>query len=91
MEDIELLLSDEFATFTATINEIREKKKVEQESFKELYEAYKAKMEAFEKQARTAQKEWEAWKVSQGGAKAQTAEKPKSVEPPTEKSVPKKK
>jgi hypothetical protein len=38
-------------------------------------------MEAFEKQARTAQEEWESWKASQG-AKAQIAEKPKSAEKP---------
>ena len=88
MEDIELLLSDEFAEFTVTISKIRENKKVEQEKFKELYEQYKTKMEAFEKQASTAQEKWEAWKTSQG-AKAQSAEKPEvqtnKPKPQTEK------
>jgi hypothetical protein len=66
MEDVELLLSDEFAAFTDAIKSIREHKKEEQEKFKELYEEYKSKMDVFEQEANAAQKKWEEWKSSQG-------------------------
>ena len=93
MEDVELLLSDEFAEFTATINGIHGEKKTEQENFKILYEQFKAKMDGFEKQAKTAQDKWESWKASQG-AKEELHSRTHNKEPeskPAEKSKTKKK
>lgn len=69
MNETELLLSDEFAAFTAKIGVLHNEKKQLEVEFRKLFDDYKAKKVNIEKQAKEATDEWEDWKARQLGTK----------------------
>ncbi|MCK9458384.1 MAG: hypothetical protein M0R80_01925 [Proteobacteria bacterium] len=69
MENVELLLSDEFVKFSAKIAELHAEKKEKTASFKSVHEAWKNEMAELDKEAKEAQDEWEEWKQSHGAKK----------------------
>jgi hypothetical protein len=76
MEELELLLTDEFIGFSAKIAEIHQKKKVAQEEFKKVFDAYKAGIAQLDADAKEAQQAWEDWKLKAAeGHKAERAKR----------------
>ena len=67
MQEIELLLSDEFGSFSQTVDGIREAKKNLEEEFREQFAEYKSRMAEYDKDVVKAQEVWEAWKSEQQG------------------------
>lgn len=65
MNEIELLLTEEFAAFTKTINAAHEEKKILEEEFKKYYEDYKNKKSSLENKVSVAYSKWEDWKKKQ--------------------------
>lgn len=65
MNEIELLLTDEFAVFSKAISSIHEEKKSLEEEFKKYYEEYKNKKESLENKVLAANSKWEDWKSKQ--------------------------
>ena len=62
MENVELLLSEEFVKFSAEIQQIYATKKAKTAEFKALHEAWKSEMSELDAGAKKAQEEWEEWK-----------------------------
>ena len=65
MNEIELLLTDEFSAFTKAVAAVAEEKKVLEEEFKKYFEQYKTKKSALENKVSAANTKWEEWKKSQ--------------------------
>lgn len=60
----EVLLSDEFATFSGKVTALHEKKKEATAEFKKLYEKHKADMKGLDQEASKLQNDFNKW-VSQ--------------------------
>lgn len=69
MTEQEMLLSDEFAEFSAAIATVHHEKKILEEEFKKHFDAYKAKKKEFEAKVADASAKWEDWKKSQSAEK----------------------
>jgi hypothetical protein len=67
MTDADLLLSDEFVSFSKVIAAVHEEKKVLEEDFKAKFDEYKAKKKELESRVAAANSKWEEWKSSQKG------------------------
>jgi len=65
MNESELLLSDEFVSFSKVIAAVHEEKKVLEEDFKKHFEDYKNKKKEIEALVADASSKWEEWKKSQ--------------------------
>lgn len=65
MNEIELLLTEEFAVFSKAVAAIHEEKKALEEEFKKYFEDYKSKKTALENKVSTANTKWEDWKKKQ--------------------------
>lgn len=65
MNETELLLSDEFVTFSQIVASVHEEKKILEESFKKHFDDYKAKKKEFETKVAEANSKWESWKKEQ--------------------------
>lgn len=66
MENVELLLSEEFVSFSAKIQQIFATKKAKTAEFKAIHEAWKKEMTGLDQDAKEAQDEWEVWKQEHG-------------------------
>jgi len=62
MEDLDILLSDQFIEFSKKIAAIAEKKKVEKQEFEKVFEAFKKTMKSLDDEAKKLQKDFEKWK-----------------------------
>lgn len=62
MEDLEILLSDEFVEFSRKISALAEGKKKEKQEFEKVYEAFKKKIKSYDEEAKKLQLEFEQWK-----------------------------
>lgn len=79
MNEIDLLLSDEFVEFSAKIKEIHEKKKSKQSEFKALYDKFKAEVQSLDDEAKGLKSDFEVWKTSQmNGATKVAGDTPKT-------------
>lgn len=56
-----ILLSDEFASFSGKVTALHEKKKEATAEFKKLYEQHKADMKALDDEAESLQNEFNKW------------------------------
>jgi hypothetical protein len=65
MNEIELLLTEEFAVFSKAVAAIHEEKKLLEEEFKKYFEDYKNKKTALENKVSLANSKWEDWKKKQ--------------------------
>jgi Skp family chaperone for outer membrane proteins len=65
MNDAELLLTDEFVSFSQVIASVHEEKKVLEEEFKKHFEEYKSRKKELENKVVAANAKWEEWKASQ--------------------------
>lgn len=70
MNDIELLLTEEFAAFSKAVAAIHEEKKSLEEEFKKYFDDYKAKKKELENKVSVANSKWEDWKKKQAKEKA---------------------
>ena len=78
MEDVELLMTDEFEVFSMAVKFVREQKKMAQEDFKVIYDKFKAEMAEMDKKVAEAQETWETFKSGRVKAQAQAQAKPKA-------------
>ena len=69
MNEAELLLSDEFVSFSQAIAAVHEEKKTLEEEFKKYFDEYKGKKKDMEAKVASASAKWEDWKKSQLSAK----------------------
>jgi hypothetical protein len=69
MNEVELLLTDEFAVFTKAVAAVVEEKKILEEEFKKYFEDYKSKKTVLENKVVTANAKWEDWKTKQLSSK----------------------
>lgn len=69
MNELELLMTEEFAAFTKAVASVVEEKKVLEEEFKKHFEEYKNKKTTLENKVATANAKWEEWKKKQLAAK----------------------
>ncbi len=65
MNEVELLLTEEFAVFSKAVASIHEEKKALEEEFKKYFEDYKNKKTALENKVSAANNKWEDWKKKQ--------------------------
>lgn len=65
MSESELLLTDEFVSFSKIVASVHEEKKVLEEEFKKHFDEYKAKKKELENRVATASSKWEEWKSAQ--------------------------
>jgi hypothetical protein len=65
MNEIEILLTEEFAVFSRAVASIHEEKKLLEEEFKKYFEDYKSKKSALESKVSVANSKWEDWKKKQ--------------------------
>lgn len=65
MNEIELLMSDEFIAFSKAVAAISEEKKQLEEEFKKHFEAYKESKKSLESKVSAANAKWEEWKKKQ--------------------------
>lgn len=65
MNEIELLMTDEFVAFSKSVSEISEEKKALEEQFKKQFEDYKNKKKTLESKVVDLNSKWEAWKKKQ--------------------------
>jgi Skp family chaperone for outer membrane proteins len=73
MNDTELLLSDEFVSFSKVIASVHDEKKVLEEDFKKHFEDYKNKKKEMEALVTAANAKWEDWKKSKAAVKKEKA------------------
>jgi len=69
MNDIELLLTEEFIAFTKAVAAIHEEKKIIEEEFKKYFDDYKNKKKELENKVAIANSKWEDWKKKQSKEK----------------------
>lgn len=67
MIDPNLVLSDEFVTFSAKIKEINEEKKAKKAEFKALYDKFTAEVKDLDDKAKALTEAYNAWEKSQKG------------------------
>ena len=65
MNESEILLTEEFASFSQAVAAVHEEKKVLEEDFKKHFEEYKSKKKELEQRVSTASSKWEEWKTAQ--------------------------
>jgi hypothetical protein len=65
MNEIELLMSDEFIAFSKAVAAISEEKKKLEEEFKKHFEFYKENKKSLENKVSAANDKWEDWKKKQ--------------------------
>jgi hypothetical protein len=65
MTETELLLTDEFVSFSKEIALVHENKKAVEEEFKKHFEEYKNKKKEFDSKVAAANAKWEEWKKTQ--------------------------
>ncbi len=65
MNEVELLLTEEFAAFTKAVAVVHEEKKTLEEEFKKYFEEYKTKKSSLESKVSVASSKWEDWKQKQ--------------------------
>lgn len=65
MNEVELLLTEEFAVFSKAVAAIHEEKKSLEEEFKKYFEDYKSKKTVLENKVSAANDKWEDWKKKQ--------------------------
>jgi hypothetical protein len=65
MTETELLLTDEFVSFSKEIALVHEDKKAVEEEFKKHFEEYKGKKKEFDAKVAAAHSKWEEWKKAQ--------------------------
>jgi hypothetical protein len=65
MNEVELLLTEEFAAFTKAVALVHEEKKTLEEEFKKYFEEYKTKKSSLESKVSAANSKWEDWKQKQ--------------------------
>jgi hypothetical protein len=65
MNEVELLLTEEFAAFTKAVAAVHEEKKTLEEEFKKYFEEYKTKKSSLENKVSVASAKWEDWKKKQ--------------------------
>jgi hypothetical protein len=65
MNEVELLLTEEFAVFSKAVAVIHEEKKSLEEEFKKYFEDYKTKKTTLENKVSAASAKWEDWKKKQ--------------------------
>lgn len=63
MEELDVLMSDEFTEFSQQIAEIARHRKALKEEFEATYAAFKVNMKNFEKDVLKAKKDFETWKA----------------------------
>jgi len=63
MEDLDVLMSDEFTEFSQQIAHIAANRKALKEEFEQTYATFKVNMKEFEKQALKIKKDFEAWQA----------------------------
>lgn len=69
MNESELLLTDEFVSFSKIVASVHEEKKVLEEEFKKHFDEYKAKKKELENRVSAANSKWEEWKTAQSKKK----------------------
>ena len=62
MEELEILLTDEYVEFARVVKDTHDKKKEKQEEFKVVYDNFKNEMKEYDSDVATAQNRFEAWK-----------------------------
>lgn len=62
MEELDILLSDQFAEFSKTVQSIAQDKKRLKAEFKVVYDKFQADVKALDNAALEAQQQFEAWK-----------------------------
>lgn len=65
MTEAELLLTDEFVSFSQAIAAVHEEKKALEEEFKKHFDIYKNKKKELENKVSVASSKWEEWKSAQ--------------------------
>ncbi len=80
MNEIDILLSDEFVEFSGKIKELHERKKTKQNEFKALFDKFKAEVQAMDDEAKGLQTDFETWKNNQ----VKTVKKAESTPPQTD-------
>jgi Skp family chaperone for outer membrane proteins len=65
MNEPELLLTDEFVSFSKIVASVHEEKKVLEDEFKKHFDEYKAKKKELENKVSAANSKWEEWKNAQ--------------------------
>ena len=70
MEEIELLLTDEFVEFSKRIGEILAQKKSKTDEFRQIHAEFKRAIADLDDSARQANVSWEEFKSQKGAAKA---------------------
>lgn len=65
MNEVELLLTEEFSAFTKAVAVVHEEKKTLEEEFKKYFEEYKTKKSSLESKVSVASSKWEDWKQKQ--------------------------
>lgn len=65
MNESELLLTDEFVSFSKIVASVHEEKKVLEEEFKKHFDEYKSKKKELENKVTAANTKWEEWKNTQ--------------------------
>lgn len=65
MNEAELLLTDEFVSFSQAVATVHEEKKILEEDFKKHFEEYKNKKKELESRVALASSKWEEWKSEQ--------------------------
>jgi uncharacterized protein (UPF0335 family) len=62
MEELDILLSDQFAEFSQTVQRVAQDKKRLKAEFKVIYDKFQADVKALDNEALEAQHQFEAWK-----------------------------
>ena len=70
MEEIDILLTDEYVRFASAVAATHKSKKERQEEFKEVYDEFKEDMKKYDENVLQAQKEFEEWKSKVGAQQA---------------------
>lgn len=65
MNESELLLTDEFVSFSKIVAAVHEEKKILEEEFKKHFDEYKSKKKELENRVTSANTKWEEWKSAQ--------------------------
>lgn len=66
MDNIDVLLSDEFVEFSTKIADVHSRKKSKQEELKTIYDKFKLEIKALDDEASELVGEFEAWKSTKG-------------------------
>ena len=75
MEEVDILLTDEYVEFAKKVADIHTKKKTNQAEFKEVYDKFKADLAALDVEVAEEQSKFESWKSSVCAQDAQKEKK----------------